>query len=159
MPLNRLLNIGSRCVHRTGKPTKEDTGLVGTQMRWCSLGRLSLSKPPFALERSGPSLGAEMEKNYSKYQQQIIKNYYRNRDDVAVQRLQELVTELYLAEGKKREKVWDSIELHLSKLDVKPERIQHLRKQNKPELLPSSFRARSRKTGPIFCRRTGRRSR
>ncbi len=76
-----------------------------------------------------------MEKNYSKYQQQIIKNYYRNRDDVAVQRLQELVTELYLAEGKKREKVWDSIELHLSKLDVKPERIQHLRKQNKPELL------------------------
>ena len=76
-----------------------------------------------------------MEKNYSKYQQQIIKNYYRNRDDVAVQRLQELVTELYLAEGKKREKVWDSIELHLSKLEVKPERIQHLRKQNKPELL------------------------
>ena len=42
--------------------------------------------------------------NYSKHQQKIIKNYYNNRDAIALQRVQELVTELYLAEGKKQEK-------------------------------------------------------
>jgi len=42
--------------------------------------------------------------NFSKYQQSIIKNYYKNRDDVSLQRAQELLTELYLAEGKKTRK-------------------------------------------------------
>ena len=39
--------------------------------------------------------------NYSKHQQSIIKRYYNNQDDIALQRAQELVTELYLTEGKK----------------------------------------------------------
>ena len=38
--------------------------------------------------------------NYSKFQQNIIKNYYENRDAIALQRVQELVTELYLSEGR-----------------------------------------------------------
>ena len=37
---------------------------------------------------------------YSKYQQKVIKRYYDNRDSIALQRVQELVTELYLASGK-----------------------------------------------------------
>jgi len=75
-----------------------------------------------------------MEK-YTAHQQKMIKNYYRNRDDIAVQRIQELVTELYLAEGKKREKVWDSLALHLEKLGMPADRVEHLKKQNKPELV------------------------
>ena len=47
--------------------------------------------------------------NYSKYQQNIIKNYYENRDAIALQRVQELVTELYLSEGKKRQRHWEQI--------------------------------------------------
>ena len=39
----------------------------------------------------------------SKYQQKIIKNYYDNREAISLQRLSELVTELYLAEGKARQ--------------------------------------------------------
>jgi len=74
---------------------------------------------------------------YSKYQQKVIKNYYENRDTLALQRAQELVTELYLAAGKKREKYWDSLELHLGKLGVKPDVIAHLRSQDKPELVAS----------------------
>lgn len=72
---------------------------------------------------------------HSKYQQKVIKNYYENRDTLALQRVQELVTELYLSEGKKRAKHWDSLELHLGKLGVKPDVIQHLRSQDKPELV------------------------
>ena len=72
---------------------------------------------------------------YSKYQQKVIKRYYENRDSIALQRVQELVTELYLATGKKRAKHWDSLALHLGKLGVKPETIAHLRSEDKPELV------------------------
>jgi hypothetical protein len=70
---------------------------------------------------------------YSKYQQKVIKRYYDNRDSIALQRVQELVTELYLASGKKREKHWESLALHLGKLGVKPDVIDHLRREDKPE--------------------------
>lgn len=72
---------------------------------------------------------------YTKFQQKAIKNFYDNREDIALQRVQELVTELYLTEGKKRAKHWESVALHLSKLGVKPDVIAHLRKQDKPELV------------------------
>jgi hypothetical protein len=72
---------------------------------------------------------------YSKYQQKVIKNYYDNRDAIALQRASELVTELYLTTGKKRTKHWDSLELHLGKLGVKPDVIEHLRTEDKPELV------------------------
>jgi hypothetical protein len=72
---------------------------------------------------------------FSKFQQKVIKNYYDNRDTLALQRAQELVTELYLTTGKKREKHWDSLRLHLSKLGVKSDVIDHLRKEDKPELV------------------------
>ncbi len=73
--------------------------------------------------------------DYSKFQQKVIKGYYDNRDGIAMQRVQELVTELYLSEGKKRLKHWDSLRLHLGKLGVKPDVIDHLVKQDKPELV------------------------
>jgi len=72
---------------------------------------------------------------YSKYQQKVIKRYYENRDAIALQRTQELITELYLATGKKREKHWDSLALHLGKLGIKPDVIAHLRSEDKPELV------------------------
>ena len=72
---------------------------------------------------------------HSKFQQKVIRNYYENRDSIALQRAQELVTELYLTTGKKREKHWESLALHLAKLGVKQDVIGHLRSQDKPELV------------------------
>ncbi len=43
----------------------------------------------------------------SSYQDRIIKNYYQNFDAIMVQRLGEMVTDLYLAEGKARTRLWD----------------------------------------------------
>ena len=71
----------------------------------------------------------------SKYQQKIIKNYYENRDAIALQRVQELVTELYLTEGKKRERHWKSLRTHLEKLSVKPDQIDRLIEQNDPAVV------------------------
>lgn len=71
----------------------------------------------------------------SKFQQRVIKNYYDNRQAIALQRVQELVTELYLATGKKRARHWASLAGHLEKLGVKPPEIDHLVSQDNPELV------------------------
>jgi len=72
---------------------------------------------------------------HSKYQQNVIKNYYENRENIALQRAQELVTELYLTEGKKREKNWERLDGHLQKLEVKQQTIDHLKSQDDPQLV------------------------
>lgn len=76
-----------------------------------------------------------MNQKYTKHQQKIIKNYYDNREAISLQRLSELVTELYLAEGKGRERQWKFIVSALGKLDLPAERIKHLREQDNPALL------------------------
>ena len=63
---------------------------------------------------------------HSRHQQNIIKNYYRNREAISLQRLQEMVTDLYMAQGKKRAQQWKRVAAHLEKLGLKPDRIQQL---------------------------------
>jgi hypothetical protein len=69
---------------------------------------------------------------HTRYQQNIIRKYYENRDGIALQRAQELVTELYLSQGKKRQKHWESLRLHLGKLGVKPETVDELVRKDDP---------------------------
>lgn len=58
---------------------------------------------------------------YSKYQKKVIQNYYENLDTIVLTRLQELVTELYLAETPaKKKKLWQQVEKALTKLKIKP---------------------------------------
>jgi hypothetical protein len=76
-----------------------------------------------------------MDSKYSKHQQRIIRNYYENREAISLQRLSELVTELYLSEGKARERQWKYIIAALQKLGLPAERIEHLRKKDDPKLL------------------------
>jgi hypothetical protein len=74
-------------------------------------------------------------RNYTGYQQKIIKRYYNNLDTLASQRLAELVGELYLAEGKKKEKTWQAAAVAMEKLEVPRARIDHLIKQRDPALV------------------------
>ncbi len=78
---------------------------------------------------------AKPKRDYTANQQKIIKRYYDNIDTIASQRLAELVGELYLAEGKKKEKAWQSVRNALEKLDVPKSRIEHLMAQKNPVLL------------------------
>ena len=71
----------------------------------------------------------------SNYQQKAIRNYYNNREAIALQRLQELVTELYLTEGKKRERHWKNVASHLLAVGVKQQQVDHLVAQDNPELV------------------------
>ena len=66
-------------------------------------------------------------KEYSSYQKKVISNYYDNLDTIMLGKLQELVTELYLAESKaKADKLWERVEKALVKLKIKPEVIRHI---------------------------------
>lgn len=73
--------------------------------------------------------------NYTKHQQSIIKRFYDNRDTIALQRAQELITELYLSEGKKRAKVWESLAKNLERIGIPADQIARLQKEDKPELV------------------------
>jgi hypothetical protein len=73
--------------------------------------------------------------NYSPHQQKIIKRYYENIDQVAWQRLSELVADLYLAEGKKRDKLWASAAGFMQKLKVPQTKIDGIVQKKDVEAL------------------------
>ncbi len=56
---------------------------------------------------------------YSSYQRKVINRYYDNIDTITLTRLQELVSDLYLAEGKKAETLWKKAEGLLAKTDAR----------------------------------------
>ena len=69
---------------------------------------------------------------HTPYQTQIIKRYYNNRESIMTQKLSELTTELYLAEGKKRQQVWKRISAALAQLGVKPDKIEQMVNTDNP---------------------------
>jgi len=75
--------------------------------------------------------------DFTPYQQKVIQRYYDNVDTVALQRLAELVSELYLAQGKKLERAWKQAASHMQKLGVAQTRIDHLVQQGDPQLMAS----------------------
>ena len=76
-----------------------------------------------------------MLEDYSRHQQGIIKRYYANLDTTQRQKLAELVGELYLAEGKKRQALWKRVVATMQKLEIPKDRIEHLVKQDRADLL------------------------
>ena len=74
-------------------------------------------------------------KHHTKFQQGVIKRYYENREQIDEQRLSELVASLYLAEGKKRAKLWESAEELMLRLKVPKSRVERVMQANDPALL------------------------
>lgn len=72
---------------------------------------------------------------FTPYQQKVIKRYYDNQDVIQRQRLAELVGELYLAEGKKKQRAWASAVAAMQRLGVPQSRIDHLVEKADPALL------------------------
>lgn len=75
------------------------------------------------------------ERDYTPHQQKIIKRYYNNQGPIQQQRLAELVSELYLAEGKKRVRTWQAVAAAMQKLGIPQARIDHLIQQDNPALV------------------------
>ncbi len=69
------------------------------------------------------------EKGYTKYQQKAIRNFYDNKDIRLVQKLGELVSNLYLETNeKKKETGWKKIKKMLTDLKVHPGEVEYLTK-------------------------------
>lgn len=76
------------------------------------------------------------EREYTKYQNKVISRYYDNRDQIDEQRLSELVTNLYLANGEKqKQKLWKSAEDMMTRLKVPTTRVAHVLEKQDPALL------------------------
>jgi hypothetical protein len=74
--------------------------------------------------------------DFTPYQQKIIKRYYDNQATIKAQRLAELVSELYLTQGtKKQQRVWKDAAACMQKLGVPQTRIDHLVKTANPALV------------------------
>ncbi len=73
--------------------------------------------------------------DHTPYQRKIIDRYYKNFDAIKLQRLSELATDLYLAEGKKLDRLWGQVEESLRKLEFPEPRIAELIQRRDPALL------------------------
>jgi hypothetical protein len=73
--------------------------------------------------------------DFTPYQQKVIKRYYDNQDTIQRQRLAELVSDLYLSTGAKRQRVWKAVIAAMQKLGVPQSRIDHLHQQDNPALV------------------------
>ncbi|MBI2806300.1 MAG: hypothetical protein HYX68_15075 [Planctomycetes bacterium] len=78
---------------------------------------------------------AKPKRDYTANQQKIIKRYYDNLDTISLDRLAELVGELYLAEGKKKEKAWQAAIKVMHTLEVPQSRIDNLAQRQDPTLV------------------------
>ena len=72
---------------------------------------------------------------HTPYQRKIIERYYKNLDSITFQRLSELATDLYLAAGKKQDRLWTRVEESLRKLEFPEQRIAFLLEKRDPSLL------------------------
>jgi hypothetical protein len=71
----------------------------------------------------------------SSYQDRVIRNYYQNQDAILMQRLGDLVTDLFLAEGKSRARLWKRVADTLAKLKVPQDRVEHVVGSDNPTLV------------------------
>jgi hypothetical protein len=77
----------------------------------------------------------------SDYQKKVIERYYDQRDAIMLNRLQELVTELYLADSeKKRDQLWKRVRGAMENLGVKPGLVEHILSRRSPETLAENLK-------------------
>ena len=75
------------------------------------------------------------QRDYSPHQQKVIRRYYENRDAIDDQKLSELVTNLYLSTGKKAEKMWETAERVMTRMELPESRITHVMETKDPAVL------------------------
>jgi len=78
--------------------------------------------------------------DYSAHQKTVISGYYDNLDTIMLQKLSELVTDLYLAETKaKKDRLWDRAHKAMVKLKISPAIVDHIMKKQDVEVLAKNL--------------------
>jgi hypothetical protein len=77
---------------------------------------------------------------YTNYQRGIINRYYNQLDTITLAKLQELVSELYLADSdKKRDRLWQRVGQAIGRLKVPPAIADHIMAQKNVEILAKNL--------------------
>ncbi len=81
-------------------------------------------------------MGQKNINGYTKYQTKVIKNYYENKDIHLVQKLGELVSNLYLETNERKiESGWKRLKKILTDLKVHPHEIEYLTRDKSLKLI------------------------
>ena len=75
------------------------------------------------------------------YQEGIIRRYYKNRQDLSFQKIEELVADIYLADNDRaRLRLWKRVEKALVNMKVPPGAIEHIISKRDPETLAQNLK-------------------
>ena len=86
--------------------------------------------------------------DYTPHQQNIISGYYKNLDTIMLAKLQELVTELYLADTQaKRDRLWKRVEQAMTKLHIPATLAGHIMAAKDVEILAANLQDWLKKKG------------
>ena len=81
-----------------------------------------------------------MAKERSNYQQNVISRYYDNLDTIMLGKIQEIVTDLYLADSEaKKKRLWDRVDKAMQKLKIKPNIYEHIMRKKDVMILAKNL--------------------
>jgi len=76
----------------------------------------------------------------TEYQSKVIAGYYGHLDTIMLQKLGELVTELYLADtAAKRDRLWQRAQKAMKQLKVAPAIVDHIMEKRDVEILAKNL--------------------
>ena len=76
------------------------------------------------------------QQDYTPHQQAIISQYYNQLDTIMLTKLQELVSELYLADSDaKKKKLWERVQKAMMKLNVPATILEHIMAKRDVQIL------------------------
>lgn len=79
---------------------------------------------------------------HTPHQKKIIERYYDQRDNIMLTKLQEIVTDLFLADSDaKRTRLWKRAEKALQNLKIAPAQIAQIIRSRNPETLARHLRS------------------
>ncbi len=80
------------------------------------------------------------QRDYSEHQQKIISKYYSNLDTLMLQKLQALISELYMADSdKKEDRLWQRVQQAMENLKIPSPIMEHILRTRDVEILAKNL--------------------
>ncbi|MFH1417548.1 MAG: hypothetical protein ABII12_04580 [Planctomycetota bacterium] len=79
--------------------------------------------------------------DHTPHQKKIIERYYENRDAIMLERLSELVTELFLADSdKKKDRLWERVATAMNHLKISGAIAAFILERRDPQVLAANLK-------------------
>ena len=79
--------------------------------------------------------------DFTPHQKKIVDRYYKNRDRIMLDKLSQLVSELYLADSdKRRDHLWERVAAAMKNLKIDDSLRSHILAKRSPEILAANLK-------------------